>query len=174
MIRGIVGVVPSHSAEVGRFYYSPGYGNGPWLFQCVSTGEIRDGESVKKALVFTINGAADLHLTDIPDRAPLAALFDVHARIDPTSLIGSAFSQTRMPGSFVIDELAPILCVRFPNRGYGSFDIGTGMQRADFSSFGWLEFGKWSLVIDDEGTRDEWAIATFDSAELKVQSENRW
>ena len=42
MIRGMVGVVPRHAMEAGRFCMASGYQDGCRLFQCFQTTEPLD------------------------------------------------------------------------------------------------------------------------------------
>ncbi len=160
MIQGILGVVPCHKAEIGRFYLSPDYGVGSWLFQCVRTSEQCDGQQVNKALVFKIGDKLIPSIDDIPDFKPLVALYDVHVRVDPTSI---SSSMNRLPGKLLMNGDAPIFCAINGYRGWTSVDINTGSLADSYSDSETVAFDRWSLVLDDD-VGDELTIASFDYA----------
>jgi hypothetical protein len=164
MIRGILGVVPWNKAEVGRFYLSAGYGQGNWLFQCVQTGEKVDGELIRKALVYTIAGEPDLSVHYLYEQGPLVALYDVHVRVDPTSInIEETFGTKRF---FVVEDI-PLICASpaspQPWQFYG-LNILTGKPIPGETNYNRVRFDRWSLVLDDD-QGEELTIARFGYAE---------
>ena len=165
MIRGLVGVIPSHATEVGRFYLLSDYQGGHWLFQCVQTREPLDDGFRRAALFLARNGNPDIGVETLPDRSPVVALDDVHVRIDPTSVAGDASTTTIRLGNFVLDGDAPVLCARSGRHGWVNVNLSTG-QIVDVPGHGWLGFKRWSLVMDDEAG-DELTIVRFDADEAR-------
>lgn len=161
MIRGLAGVIPHHLMEVGRFYFTPGGEEGPWLFQCVQTDEPFEGSFRRKALFLTAGGKPDIDLRDLPYHSPVVALDDIHVRVDCTSLTGSAFTVRMAPNVFLLDGEAPILCAQQGLRGWKTVNLTTGRTVDSGSvSHDWLSFTRWSLVMDDRADK-ELTIANF-------------
>lgn len=150
MIRGLVGVVPDHALEPGRFYLATSYGEGAILFQCVQTDEPVDDGFRRRALVFTTGETVRLELCDLPHHGPFVALDDVHVRVDPTSVAESPFTAHLRSGLFVLDGDQPILCASMGFRGYRAVNLSTGHTINGQVGHGWLSFTRWSLVVDDE------------------------
>lgn len=159
MIRGVVGVIPHHSMETGRFYMAPNRA-GNWLFQCVQTDEAFEGSYKRKGLFFTTGDQVDLGLSDLPWQSPVLALDEVHVRIDPTSLADSIGTTSLERGMFILDGDTPLLCAPDGFRGWSVVDLSTGRTSAQRSRQNWLSFTRWSLVMDDEHG-DELTIASF-------------
>ena len=165
MIRGIAGVVPARAMEVGRFYMAPAYRDGNWLFQCVQTSELLDDGFRCKALFMTTGGKPDLGLHELPDQTPVVALDDVHVRVDPTSLGGSAFDTSAQRGMFLVREDEAIVCAPTDLvRGWAAVNINTGRVVKGHLGTDWLTFTRWSLVMDDE-EGDELTLASFGRAD---------
>ena len=165
MIRGMIGVVPANAMKAGRFYLAPSYRDGPWLFQCVQTSEPLDDGFRRKALFMTTGGKPDIGLHELPDQTPSVAMHDVHVRVDPTSLRGSAFDTSLQRGMFLVREDDAIICAPTDMvRGWAAVSINTGRVISDHLSTNWLAFSRWSLVMDDE-EGDELTIASFGSAD---------
>jgi hypothetical protein len=161
MIRGIVGIVPHHAMEAGRFYMAPAYRDGNWLFQCVQTSEPLDDGFRRKALFMTAGGQPDLGLHELPQQTPVALLDNVHVRVDPTSLASSAFDTSLRSGLFLIRDDEAIICAPAgQRRGWTAVNINTGRTVSGDVGVNWLSFTRWSLVMDDE-EGDELTLATF-------------
>lgn len=161
MIRGLVGVVPHHTIEVGRFYMAPAYQGNNWLFQCVQTDEPLDDGFRQKALYMTTGGRPDIGLHQLPYQTALVALDDVHVRVDPTSLDSSAFETTLRRGLFLVRGDEAFICAPTDQiRGWAVVNINTGRTVSGRLGNDWLSFSRWSLVMDDE-EGDELTIATF-------------
>lgn len=161
MIRGIVGIVPHHAMEVGRFYMAPAYRDGNWLFQCVQTSEPFEGDFRRKALFMTAGGKPDLGLHELPYQTPVVALDEVHVRVDPTSLDRSAFDTSLYRGLFLIRDDEAIICAPTdPVLGWAAVNISTGRTVEGILGSNWLSFSRWSLVMDDEDG-DELTLVSF-------------
>jgi hypothetical protein len=167
MIRGIVGVIPSHAVEAGRFYMAPNYQGGPRLFQCIQTQEPIEDSFRKKALIFTESGKPLLCVSDVPDRTPLLALDDVHIRVDPTSLAGDSFNTYLRRGLFVVRDDHAMFCAPAGFREWGVVNLSTGHESSQSIGTNWLTFTRWSLVMDDEAG-DELTIASFENTHEKT------
>ena len=162
MIRGIIGVIPSHAVEAGRFYMAPSYQGGPRLFQCIQTQEpIEDGFK-RKALIYTESGKTILCFSDVPDHTPLLALDDVHIRVDPTSLADDSSTTRLKRGLFIIRDDHAIFCAPAGFREWGTVNLSTGHLGSGSIGSNWLSFNRWSLVMDDEAG-DELTIASFEN-----------
>ena len=160
MIRGVIGTVPWHAVEVGRFYMSSAYGAGAWLFQCIRMPEKQDAAPVTKALVFTIGGETELSLKSLPQMSLLVALYDVHVRIDPTSL-NHHFDAGLFRFLLVGDQ--PIICASHgSSHGWQRVNLVGGRYFTDNEDHNAVSFDRWSLVLDDD-TNEELTIASFDA-----------
>ena len=160
MIRGLAGVIPEQSVEVGRYYLAIGYQGGPTLFQCVETDEQFEGRFRQKALLFTSGGSPLLELGELPPQGPFVVLDDVHTRIDPTSVSASAFTSSLQAGTFIVDGDQPIVMASVGWRGWSAVNLSTGRTVSQGLNHGWLSFTRWSLVLDDEAG-EELTIASF-------------
>ena len=161
MIRGMMGVIPYHAMETGRFYMAPAYRGENWLFQCVQTSEPFEGDFRRKALFMTTGGKPDLGLHQLPDQAPVVALDAVHVRVDPTSLDKSASDTYLQRGLFLIRDDEAILCAPTDQvRGWAAISITKGRTVEGSMGSNWLSFTRWSLVMDDE-EGDELTLASF-------------
>lgn len=161
MIRGMVGVVPNHTMETGRFYMAPAYRGEHWLFQCIQTSDRFEDSFRRKALLMTIAGKPELSLFDLPQDTPVVALDDVHVRIDPTSLSQNAFTTYLDRNMFLVLGDEAIICAPTDHvRGWQAVNITTGQTVVGNVGPNWLSFTRWSLVMDDE-EGDELTIASF-------------
>lgn len=161
MIRGMIGVVPNHAVELGRFYMAPAYQGRNYLFQCVQTDEPLDDGFRRKALYVTRGGTPDIALQDLPSQTPLVALDEVHVRVDPTSLDRSAFDTSTHRGLFLVRDDEAIICAPTGHlHGWAAVNITTGRTVHGDLGRNWLSFSRWSLVMDDE-EGDELTVASF-------------
>lgn len=161
MIRGLLGVVPWKAAAPGRFYLRQGYGTGPTLLQAVLPAQQQDGSEGLEALYITHRDAQPLELGGLSGIDPVVALFDVHVRVDPTSLVGGRHSISARPGSLLIAGDIPVLVATHGRRGYWAYvNLDTGECMPGEPSEDWLMFSRWFLVIDDEAG-EEVTIASF-------------
>lgn len=160
MLRGVVDVVPVNAVIPGRFYFAHGYGGGASFFQCIETMEQGEDGFQRIALYFSINGKPHLLLEALPLSNPVVAIEDVHIRVDPTSIIGSAFTTSMTMGTFLIDGDQAVLAAPNGRHGWTVVNMSNGKLVEKRSDIGWLSFSRWSLVIDDE-TGSEKTLASF-------------
>jgi hypothetical protein len=161
MIRGLLGVVPLAAAEPGRFYLKQGYGTGPTLLQAVLPAKPEEGSTALDALYITYAGEPALEVHSFSGSDPLVALFDVHVRVDPTSLAGSRYSVHPQPGSLLVAGETPVLVASLGQRGHWTYvNLSTGERMPGGPTTDWLMFKRWFLVIDDEAN-EEVTIASF-------------
>ena len=171
MIRGVLGAVPSRLTEVGRFYLNPGYGKGAWLFQCIQLPEAIDGVPQKKALLFRVGEESVLEIIDLPDRSSVAALYDVHVRIDPTSISNNSNSSLFV---FLVVGETPVICASNggtggQRRGWRLINLSNGTVMPSVEINDSVSFDRWSLVLDDDAG-DELTVASFDACSPPKQA----
>lgn len=165
MIRGVLGVVPCDKAEVGRFYLWAGYERENWFFQCVAAEGSENDGGASKALLLMVGETPRIKLTNLPSYNPLIALYDVHVRVDPTSL--DSQSETGPSRFFLFDDL-PAVCANIQNGGWQCINVSTGRLCSSLSFGNKAHFTRWSLVIDDDAG-DELTVASFDYSAMSAR-----
>ena len=162
MIRGFDRIVAEHELEVGRFYMTHTY-RGPALFQWVQTGQRVDDDYRRMPLNFTSAGDTDIRLYAGSDgSAPYIRLPDVHIRIDPESVSGSAFSTSIRASMLLVRGEEVFLTVPTTTHfEWSVVNLSTGQLQSGRFDHNWLAFTRWSLVMDDH-VGDELTIAEFD------------
>ena len=149
MLRGLDGIVASHEVEPGRFYLTWD-GNGvPVPFQCVRTGEMRDGNPVDMALLFTPGDSPGLWTETVPDYGSMVRLPGVHFRIDPLHATGNERRTSVRAGMILVVGNEVIVTVPLQFRGWLAVNISTGHHVVDRIPLGWVSFSALSLVVDE-------------------------